>query len=114
MPAKDDSLFSGRQRNHANPQVADTKDYWWIILYYQFLDHLLNELSVESMFDIHSKPLSNRRRCSVTLLWQNKVKSQKCASPLIRHFETENVISVYNTLYDEAVDLAVQFGVVSS
>jgi hypothetical protein len=31
---------------------------------------------------------------------------------LIRHFETENVISVYNTLYDEAVDLAVQFGVV--
>jgi len=33
---------------------------------------------------------------------------------LIRHFETENVISVYNTLYDGAVDLAVQFGVVSS
>jgi len=34
---------------------------------------------------------------------------------LIRHFETErNDISVYNTLYDEAVDIAVQFGVVSS
>ena len=33
---------------------------------------------------------------------------------LIRYFETENVISVYNTLYDGAVDLAVQFGVVSS
>jgi len=28
---------TGRQRNRANPQVADTKDYW-------FLDHLLNEL----------------------------------------------------------------------
>ena len=35
---------AGRQRNRANPHVADTKDYWWIILYYQFLDHLLNEL----------------------------------------------------------------------
>ena len=35
---------AGRQRNRANPHVADTKDYWRIILYYQFLDHLLNEL----------------------------------------------------------------------
>jgi hypothetical protein len=25
---------------------------------------------------------------------------------MIRHFETENVISVYNTLFDGAVDLA--------
>jgi hypothetical protein len=35
---------TGRQRNHANPQVTDTKEYWQITLYYQFLDHLLNEL----------------------------------------------------------------------
>ena len=28
---------TGRQRNRANPQEADTKDYW-------FLDQLLNEL----------------------------------------------------------------------
>ena len=35
---------TGRQRNRANPQVTDTKDYWRITLYYQFLDHLLNEL----------------------------------------------------------------------
>jgi len=35
---------TGRQRNRANPYVADTKDYWRIILYYQFLDHLLSEL----------------------------------------------------------------------
>lgn len=34
---------------------------------------------------------------------------------LIQHFETErNDISVYDTLHDEAVDIAVQFGVVSS
>ena len=33
---------------------------------------------------------------------------------LIRHFETANAISVYNTLYGGAVVLAVQFGVVSS
>ena len=35
---------TGRQRNRANPQVTETKDYWWITLYHQFLDHLLNEL----------------------------------------------------------------------
>jgi len=34
----------GTQRNRSNPHVADTKDYRRIILYYQFLDHLLNEL----------------------------------------------------------------------
>ena len=34
---------------------------------------------------------------------------------LTRYFKTErNDISVYNTLYDEAVDLEEQFGVVSS
>jgi hypothetical protein len=34
---------------------------------------------------------------------------------LIRYFETERSdISVYNTLYDEAVALVEQFGVVSS
>jgi len=34
---------------------------------------------------------------------------------LIRYFETEkNDISVYNTLFDEAVDLVEKFGVVSS
>ena len=35
---------AGRQRNRSNRHVADTKDYRRIILYYQFLDHLLNEL----------------------------------------------------------------------
>ena len=35
---------AGRQRNRSNPHVADTKDYRRIILYYQFLDHFLNEL----------------------------------------------------------------------
>ena len=30
--------------NLAKRQVADTKDYWQIALYYQFPDHLLNEL----------------------------------------------------------------------
>jgi hypothetical protein len=33
---------TGRQRNRANPQVADTKDYW-------SLYHLLNELSCRLM-----------------------------------------------------------------
>jgi hypothetical protein len=28
---------AGRQRNHANPQVTDTKEYWRITLYYQFV-----------------------------------------------------------------------------
>jgi hypothetical protein len=32
---------TGRQRNHANP---DTKEYWRITLYYQFVDHLLKDL----------------------------------------------------------------------
>jgi hypothetical protein len=57
---------TGGQRNHANPQVTDTKEYWRITLYYQFVDHLLKDLRDhlvnESMFDIHSQPLSNRRR----------------------------------------------------
>ena len=35
---------TGRQRNRANRQIADTKDYWWITLYHQFLYHSLNEL----------------------------------------------------------------------
>ena len=35
---------AGRQRNHANPQVTDTKEYWRITLYYQFVDHLLKDL----------------------------------------------------------------------
>ena len=30
---------TGRQRNRANPQVADTKDYW-------FLDHFVNRVKV--------------------------------------------------------------------
>jgi hypothetical protein len=30
---------TGRQRNRANPQVADTKDYW-------FLDHFVNRVEV--------------------------------------------------------------------
>ena len=30
--------------NRAKWQVADTKDYWQITLYYQFTDHLLSEL----------------------------------------------------------------------
>jgi hypothetical protein len=39
-------LGNGRKRNRANPQVSDTKDYWWIILYYQSLEHLLNGFRV--------------------------------------------------------------------
>ena len=35
---------AGRQRNHANPLVTDTKEYWRITLYYQFVDHLLKDL----------------------------------------------------------------------
>ena len=46
------------------------------------------------------------------LLWVDRGLNE--CQTLIRHFETENVISVYTTLYDGAVDLAVQFGVVSS
>ena len=38
------SRTTGRQRNHANPQVTDTKEYWRITLYYQFVDHLLKDL----------------------------------------------------------------------
>lgn len=34
---------TGRQRNHANPAVTIVCNYWGIIIYYQFLDHLLNE-----------------------------------------------------------------------
>ena len=35
---------TGRQRNRANPQVTDTKEYWRITLHYQFLDPLLSVL----------------------------------------------------------------------
>jgi hypothetical protein len=32
------------QQIFANPQVTDTKEYWRITLYYQFVDHLLKDL----------------------------------------------------------------------
>ena len=38
------SRTTGRQRNHANPHVTDTKEYWRITPYYQFVDHLLKDL----------------------------------------------------------------------
>jgi hypothetical protein len=41
---------TGKQRNHANPQVTDTKEYWWIILYYQFN---LNKLKQEDELHVY-------------------------------------------------------------
>jgi hypothetical protein len=42
---------TGKQRNHANPQVTDTKEYWWIILYYQFN---LNKLKQEDELHVYN------------------------------------------------------------
>jgi hypothetical protein len=38
------SRTTGRQQNHSDPHVTETKEYWRITLYYQFVDHLLKDL----------------------------------------------------------------------
>jgi len=53
---------AGRQRNRANPQVADIKDYW-------FLDHLLNEL--------RCRLVKKRRPMSGTLIDTDQFKQNK-------------------------------------
>jgi hypothetical protein len=51
---------TGKQRNHANPQVTDTKEYWRIILYYQFNLNKLKQEDELHVYDALQVPMSHK------------------------------------------------------